>query len=79
MRITDKIESKPLENPQFCELVKALTKEKYRPIIDPRNFDNPKTIKARFKTKEKKIRFIELLGKKEIIFIKSEKKEKIMM
>jgi len=60
MRIADKIENKPLENPQFCELVKALTKEKYRPIIDPRNFDNPKTINARFKTKEKNIRFIEI-------------------
>jgi|TARA_B100002003_G_C13987623_1_gene477330 hypothetical protein len=60
------IKGKALDNARFCTLVDALTKKKYRPIIDPRNFDNPITTKARFKTKEEKIRFIEISPNLEI-------------
>tara|TARA_Y100000034_G_scaffold107179_1_gene136481 strand:+ start:5434 stop:6102 length:669 start_codon:yes stop_codon:yes gene_type:complete len=60
------IDGKSLNNEQFCQLVNSLTKEKYKPIIDPRNFDNPITIKARFKSKDEKIRFIEISPNLEI-------------
>jgi len=60
MRETDNIDGKVLDNKRFCELVNTLIKKKYKPIIDPRNFDNPITIKARFKSRETRIRFIEI-------------------
>jgi uncharacterized protein YbaR (Trm112 family) len=67
MREILSIDGKPLDNERFCKLVEELTKKKYRPIIDPRNFDNPVTINARFKTKETKIRFLEISPKLDVI------------
>lgn len=59
MRTTVNLNGLSLEERQYCEVIKAFTEQGYAPIIDPRQFDAPISIKARFKAKENKIRFIE--------------------
>ncbi|MFH1424736.1 MAG: hypothetical protein ABIG20_03580 [archaeon] len=66
MRATITLNKKPMTEKTYCNLVNAFTSEGYTPIIDPRQFDSPISIKARFKAKEEKVRFIEFSPQMEL-------------
>jgi len=53
------LNGKPLGEEQYREVIKGLVALGYKPSIDPRQFDAPLSIKARFKAVKKGIRFIE--------------------
>lgn len=55
-----------LQKEKYVLLVEGLISKKYTPIIDPRNFDNPITIKARFKISDPKVQYIEISPSLEI-------------
>lgn len=60
------LDKKILEESQYSELIAKLVSKNYSPIIDPRSFDNPLSIKARFKIDDSKIRFVEISPSLEI-------------
>ena len=59
MRDSIKLEGGTLSGKKYCELMESLESGGYKLIIDPRGFDTPITIKARFKNADPDVRFFE--------------------
>ena len=59
MRESMALEGATLKESEYKEAITNLVSKGYELSIDPRNFDTPLSIKARFKSSHKKIRFIE--------------------
>jgi hypothetical protein len=59
MRDGIRIEGDPLNEGAYRDAIGDLVSKGYETRIDPREFDTPLSIKARFKSKHPKIRFIE--------------------
>lgn len=59
MRDSIKMEGSTLSEKKYCELMESLESRGYKLIIDPRGFDTPISIKARFKNKDPDVRFFE--------------------